>query len=44
MADLEKYAEAAIAGWCVIRCTPEQLDTGHAGALVARALQARAGT
>lgn len=25
--DMEKYSEAAIAGWCVVRCTPGQLMT-----------------
>lgn len=42
VADLEKYSEAAIAGWCVLRATPQQLESGEAGALVARALKARA--
>ena len=41
IADLEKYAEAAIAGWCLIRATPQQLESGEAGALVARAIAAR---
>ena len=27
LADLEKYSEAAILGWCVVRCTPGTLVT-----------------
>ena len=25
--DMEKYSEAAISGWCVVRCTPATLTT-----------------
>ena len=25
--DMEKYSEAAILGWCVVRCTPSTLTT-----------------
>lgn len=39
--DMEKYTEAAIAGWCVIRISPCALMTLHAIGLVKRALQAR---
>lgn len=39
--DMEKYSEAAILGWCVIRCTPDQVEDGTAAILVQRALIAR---
>lgn len=37
--DMEKYNEAAILGWCVIRVTPDQLKRGIALTLVERALK-----
>jgi hypothetical protein len=36
--DMEKYSEAAVRGWLVLRVTPQQFDSGYAAALVARAL------
>jgi very-short-patch-repair endonuclease len=39
--DMEKYSEAALQGWLVLRVTPQQFDCGHAAALVARALLAK---
>lgn len=36
--DMEKYNEAAIMGWVVIRVTTDQVDSGVAFALVRRAL------
>lgn len=36
--DAEKYAEAVIAGWRVIRCTTQQVRNGKAAQWVARAL------
>lgn len=36
--DIEKYNAAAIAGYVVIRCTPEDVTSGAAFALVRRAL------
>jgi hypothetical protein len=39
--DLEKYSEAAILGWCVIRVTPKDLCTLKTVELVARALTMR---
>lgn len=39
--DLEKYSEAAILGWCVIRVTPKQMNNLEATELVARALTTR---
>jgi very-short-patch-repair endonuclease len=38
VADLEKYSEAAILGWRILRCTPQQVASGAALALVQRAL------
>jgi very-short-patch-repair endonuclease len=38
VADLEKYSEAAILGWRILRCTPQQVESGAALALVQRAL------
>lgn len=38
--DLEKYSEAAIAGWCVVRVTPADLLT-RGVELARRALEAR---
>lgn len=37
-ADLEKYNEAALRGWKVLRVTTEQVNDGSALALVRRAL------
>ena len=34
-ADLEKYLEAALAGWCVVRLGPNELTAEHIGRLVA---------
>ena len=39
--DHVKLNEAAILGWVVLRQTPEQLESGEAGALVARAIQTK---
>jgi len=39
--DHVKLNEAAILGWIVLRQTPEQLENGEAGALVARAIHGR---
>ncbi len=41
--DCEKYAEAAIAGWAVIRATTEQVRNGQALAWVTRAIESRKG-
>lgn len=41
IADLEKYNEAACRGWIVIRTTPQHLETGQAGAWVARVIGLR---
>ena len=38
--DLEKYGEAAIAGWCVIRVTAKTVKDGRGFALLDRALAA----
>lgn len=40
-ADLEKYAEALILGWRVLRVTPTQIDNGAALNLVDRILRPR---
>lgn len=40
-ADCEKYAEAAIQGWAVIRATTEQVRDGSAVIWVKRAIEAR---
>jgi len=37
--DMEKYNAAALAGWRVLRVTPQQLADGTAGRLVLRALR-----
>ena len=37
-ADMDKLNEAAMLGFCVLRALPEQLESGEAGALVARAI------
>lgn len=39
--DMEKYSEAAIAGWCVIRVTPKELCTQKTIELITRALASR---
>lgn len=36
--DLEKYSEAAILGWRIIRVTPQQMENGEAHGLIDRAL------
>lgn len=38
-ADCEKYAEAAVDGWRVIRVTPRMVEDGRAVAFVERALR-----
>ena len=38
LADMEKYNEAAIRGWCVLRVTPQQLCTLETIDLLKRAL------
>lgn len=35
--DMEKYNEAAILGWRLIRCTPKQFESGEALTIVMRA-------
>ena len=42
IADLEKYSEAAILGWRILYCTPEQLHNGVALDRIIRALTDRA--
>lgn len=42
--DAEKYSEAAIAGWCVIRATGRQIESGLAADLVLRAMADRGRT
>lgn len=39
--DLEKYNEAALAGWILLRVTPDMVRDGTAIALIKRALQPR---
>jgi hypothetical protein len=39
--DMEKYNEATLAGWRILRVTPEQLRNGYATKLVARAIGQR---
>jgi hypothetical protein len=41
-ADIEKYNEAALLGWVVIRATPEQMNRGMAFEWVLRAFNQRA--
>lgn len=41
--DLEKYAEAAAAGWVVIRVMPEWVEDGRARAWIRRAVATRRG-
>lgn len=36
--DMEKYNEAAILGWCVLRCTPQDIETGKVFELLRRVL------
>lgn len=43
-ADLEKYNEAALRGWIVIRVTPRMIDDGRAINLVVRGLTTTAQT
>lgn len=40
-ADCEKYSEAAIAGWLVVRVTTDMVDDGRALGLIERAIAAR---
>jgi very-short-patch-repair endonuclease len=40
-ADCEKYSEAAVLGWCVIRVTPEMVESGAALHYIERALGRR---
>lgn len=42
-ADCEKYTEAALAGWLVVRVTSDMVDDGRAITFVERALAARKG-
>ena len=37
--DMEKYRELAIAGWRVIRVTPQELDSGLAAELIRRTFE-----
>jgi len=39
--DMEKYNEAALAGWMVLRVSPRMVRDGRALAVVERALRAR---
>lgn len=39
--DCEKYSLAAILGWCVVRATARQIDSGAAAEWVRRALEQR---
>lgn len=41
LADCEKYNEAAIRGWCVIRVTPDSLCTATTADYLHRAMRAR---
>ena len=41
MKDLEKYSEAAILGWTVIRVTPEMMNNGKALEILRRLFDAR---
>lgn len=40
-ADIEKYNDAAIRGWTVLRVTPGMVDNGTAVGLVERAIRSR---
>ena len=37
--DIEKYNAATLAGWALLRCTPDMIKTGEAYQLVERALK-----
>jgi hypothetical protein len=37
--DMEKYSEAAIRGWCVLRCTPQSLLTSEMLDMIERAFK-----
>lgn len=39
--DTEKYNSGATRGWYIIRCIPQQLESGEAGTLVALAIQTK---
>lgn len=39
--DCEKYGEAAVLGWCLLRFPPDMLRDGSAVAMIGRALKAR---
>jgi very-short-patch-repair endonuclease len=39
--DRDKYLEANLLGWLVIRCTPQEMTTGAVAGLLSRALGAR---
>lgn len=41
--DVEKYSEAAIAGWLVVRVTTDMVEDGRALSLVERAIASRSG-
>ncbi len=41
LADVEKYNEAALLGWTVLRCTPQQLNSGEAVELVRKVYESR---
>ena len=38
LADMDKYNTAALEGWFVLRCTPDELQTGKVFELLARAM------
>jgi len=42
VADLSKYNAAALAGWCVLRVTPQMVKSGEALRLIEAALRGRA--
>jgi hypothetical protein len=37
--DIEKYNAAALAGWTVLRCTPQMIDSGEIIPLLEAALK-----
>ena len=39
LADMEKYNEAAILGYVLLRCTPQDIETGAVFALIKRAIE-----
>lgn len=41
LGDIEKYNEAQLLGWIVLRCTWAQVKNGEAEALMSRAIKAR---